>query len=67
MGSAPTADNDVGRCNSVSASYDVCILIELVHFAAEDWQKFAFPASEVLLYDVLLAKGFDLWQCLSHN
>lgn len=32
--------------------------------AAEDWQKFAYPASEFILYDKLPDKAFSLWQCL---
>lgn len=31
---------------------------------AEDWQKFAYPASEPLLLDKLPEKAFSLWQCL---
>ena len=36
----------------------------MVCIVAEDWQKFDYPASEVILYDKLPEKPFFLWQCL---
>lgn len=30
---------------------------------AEEWQKFAFPISEVLVHDLVEEEGFAIWQC----
>ena len=37
---------------------------QLFHSVAEEWQKFAFPVSEVLLHDCIHEKLFGFWQCL---
>ena len=32
---------------------------------AEEWQRFAFPVSEMLLHDIVSTTDFAIWQCLA--